>query len=117
MRIKVKNLRLKTIIGMHAWEENVKRDIIINAQIDTDYTDSTITDDIEDTIDYAKIVDSLKNIAKKRFKLVEKMAQEMVNEIMKDKKVKKCQLELDKVGALEDLESFSVSLRAKRKDG
>ncbi len=115
MIIKIKNLRIKTIIGIYDWEQNFEREIIINAKIFTDYNSSLTTDDIEDTIDYDNIVSEIKILTQeKQFKLLEKLAQEIMNLIMKDKKVRKCQLELDKVGAVEGLESFAILIEEEK---
>lgn len=118
MLIKIKNLRLKTILGIYAWEEKIDREIIINAEITTDQLNALKSDDITDTIDYDSIIARIKNlISKKRFKLIEKMAAELMNEIMQDHRIKKCKLEIDKVGVVEGVESFSVTIEQERKNG
>lgn len=115
MLIKIKNFRLKTIIGIHEWEEKVDREIIINAEIDTDFVASLHSDNIADTIDYDNIITKIKNlISKNRFKLIEKLAQEIMNKIMEDNRIKRCKLEVDKVGVVESVESFSVTIEQKR---
>lgn len=111
MLIKIKNLRLKTILGIHAWEENVDREIIINAEIETKHLNSHFSDDINDTIDYDIIVTKIKNlIQSKRFKLIEKMVAEIVDAIMEDKRIFRCKVEVDKVGVIEGVDSFSITL-------
>jgi FolB domain-containing protein len=111
MLIKIKNLRLKTVIGIHPFEEKINRDIIINAIITVDYERSLQSDNIEDTLDYDSITTKIKSlIAANRYKLIEKMACEVVNLIMAEEKVSKCELEIDKVGAVENVDSFSITL-------
>lgn len=118
MIIKIKNLRLKTILGIYEWEENVDREIIINAKIHTNFDRALTSDEISDALDYDDIVTKIKNlIANKRFKLVEKMAQDIMNEIMQDSRISKCKLEIDKVGAVESLESFSIIIEKENKNG
>ncbi len=118
MIIKIKNLRLKTILGIYEWEENVDREIIINAKIHTNFDRALTSNEISDAIDYDDIVTKIKNlIANKRFKLVEKMAQDIMNEIMQDSRISKCKLEIDKVGAVESLESFSITIEQENKNG
>ena len=115
MLIKIKNLRLKTILGIHAWEAEIEREIIINAEIETDEVKSLQTDDIADTVDYDSLVSKIKElIATKRFKLIEKMTQEVVNVILQDKRVKKCRVEVDKVGVVKEVDSFSVTIEQKQ---
>jgi len=116
--IKIKNFRLKTIIGIHEWEEKIDREIIVNAEIATDFTNSLISDNISDALDYELITSKIKNlVATRKFRLVEKMAQEIMNVIMEDKRIAKCKLEIDKVGAVEFLESFSITIEQSRKNG
>ncbi len=111
MLIKIKNLRLKTILGVYDWEEKINREIIINVKIETDNLKSLQSDNIHDTVDYDALVTKIKNlISQKRFKLVEKMAQEVMDKIMEDKRIKKCKLEIDKVAPVDSLESFSVTI-------
>ncbi len=118
MLLKIKNLKLKTIIGIYPWEEKIDREIVINIEIDTDFNQSLKSDDINDTIDYDFISSAVKNlVAEKKFKLVEKMAQEIMDLIMQNPKVKKCKLEIDKVGSIDFIDSFSVTIEQERKNG
>ena len=116
MIIKIKNLRLKTILGVYEWEKDIQREIIINAIIQADINLSAKSDDIADTIDYDKIVTLMKNVvSSKHYNLIEKMVADILDIIMEDKRIKNCQVEIDKIGAVEDLESFSVTDFRERK--
>jgi hypothetical protein len=111
MLLKIKNLKLQTILGVHLWEEKISREIIINVEIESDFIKSLQSDDINDTIDYDLITTQIKNlISSKRFKLVETMAQKIMDQIMQDSRIKRCKIEIDKVGAVEAVESFSVTI-------
>jgi len=116
MIIKIKNLRLKTIIGVYEWEQSIAREIIINIEIETDHRVSMQSDNIEDALDYDIIVAKIKKfIGANHFKLVERMVLKVIDLIMEDKRIKKCQLEIDKVGAIDDIDSFSVTQIRERK--
>ncbi len=115
MIIKIKNLRLQTILGVYEWEKTIDRDIIINAEITSDQLNSLESDNIEDTIDYDILISKIKTlITNNRFKLIESMAQSMINLIMEDKRISKCKLEIDKVGVVEGVDSFSVTIEQLR---
>ena len=115
MIIKIKNLRLKTILGVYDWEQKIEREIIINAAIKTSHLNSLQSDDLSDTIDYDDIIKKIKKlITEKRFKLIEKMTQEVMDTIMQNSRVLECELEIDKVGVVENVDSFSVTLTQKR---
>ena len=64
MIIKIKNLRLKTILGIHPWESEFEREIMINAEIETNFEQAFISDDIEDTLDYDYIFNKITNLVK-----------------------------------------------------
>lgn len=115
MILKIKNLRLKTILGIYDWEKNFDREIIINLIIETDFNAALTSDNIEDAIDYDAISQKIKKfVEQNRFNLIEKMAQKMLDEIMQDQRIKNCTLEIDKVGALDFIDSASITLSAKR---
>jgi len=115
MIIKIKNLKLKTILGVYDFEKTNEREIIINATITTKHLKSTISDNLSDTIDYDEIVQKIKKfLLKNNFNLIEKLAKEILNLIMEDQRVSKCELEIDKTNAVENVDSFSITLIEER---
>jgi dihydroneopterin aldolase len=108
--LKLKNLRLKTIIGVYEWEQNIQRDIIINMTIDSE-DESDSRDELISVIDYEDLTNIIKDIVKNnRFKLVESLINKIIDEVrQKYQNINKLFLEVDKLGAVEDLESFSVA--------
>jgi len=115
MLIKIKNFRLKTILGIYEWEKNFEREIIINATIETNYDKSCLTYDIKDTIDYDEIIAKIKKfLNSKKFQLIEEMTQQVLDLIMEDNRIDKCTVEIDKVRVIEEVESFSVTLTQER---
>lgn len=115
MLIKIKNLKLSTIIGIHEWEKTIDRQIIINAEIETANENSLESDNIADTIDYDILTNKIKDLtSKNKFQLIEKMSGEIMKSIMEDKRIERCRLEIDKVGVIEGVDSFSVTIEQKR---
>lgn len=111
MIIKIKNLKLHTIIGVFEWEKTVDRQIIINAEITTNHTKALVSDDISDAIDYDLIIVKIKTIvANNKFELVEKLAQTVMDAILQDTRITKCKIEIDKVGVVENVDSFSITI-------
>ena len=108
--LKLKNLRLKTIIGVYQWEQDIQRDIIINMTIDNE-NESNSRDELIGVIDYEDLTNLIKDIVKNnRFKLVESLVDKIIDEVKKKyQNINKLFLEVDKLGAVEDLESFSVA--------
>ncbi len=118
MLLKIKNLRLKTAIGVYDWEKNFDREIIINLEIETDFLSALQSDKLEDAIDYNEIAQKVKKfIHENKFNLIEKMAQSLLAEVMSDFRIKKCKLEIDKVGAIDFVDSASITIEQERKNG
>ena len=58
---------------------------------------------------------AIHGIFKRDISAIEKMVDKVIDLIMEDKRIKKCELEIDKVGAVKDVDSFSVTeLREKK---
>lgn len=115
MLIKIKNLRLKTIIGIHDWEQTIDREMVINAKIETNFDKSLTSDNIEDTINYDVIISKIRNLVENnRFKLIEKLTQKILDTIMEDSRISYCQLEVDKVGVFDFVDSFSITIEQRR---
>lgn len=111
MIIKIKNLRLKTIIGIYEFEQKILQDIIINASLHIKDESSLTSDNISDTIDYDNIVEDIKKIvSQNKFNLIEKLTHDVMKSILKNKKIHFCQLEVDKLKARKDTDSFAIYL-------
>lgn len=115
MKIKIKDFKLKTNLGIYDWEKNFEREIIINLEIEINDSKSVISDNIADTVDYELIYNQIKQlISSKKYNLIEKMAQEILDLIMLDSRIHKCKIEIDKMNIFDEVRSCAVSLESKR---
>jgi len=107
--IKLKNLRLKTIVGVYDWEQNIQRELIINLIIELNISKS-MNDNLVNTIDYEELTNIIKDIVKnERFRLIESMVERIIAKIrVKYQDLQSVFLEIDKLGAIAGLESFAV---------
>ncbi len=111
MIIKIKNLRLKTILGIYDFEQNFLREIIVNIEIHSNLDKARFTNSINDTIDYSVIINNIKNLVQnKKFQLIERLAQEILDLIIKDDRIEKCILEVDKTKIFQEVDSASIIL-------
>jgi D-erythro-7,8-dihydroneopterin triphosphate epimerase len=116
MVISIKNLRVSGILGVYEEERRAERDIIVNTQIEYDASDAVRTDALEDAMDYKQIRDRIVNfIEGTRFKLLEKLADGIVQELVGDERVLKVKLEVDKPHAMRLAESVSATIHWERK--
>jgi dihydroneopterin aldolase len=109
MKIIIKNLQVKTIIGVHAWEKKKPRDIFITLEIEFDGTKPAKTDSISDTPNYDEISAMLTDeTTKSRFELIEKLAVHLLYKVMEDPQISYAKIEISKPGAIPDAETVCV---------
>ena len=115
MIIKIKNLRLRTIIGVFDWERENRQDIIINAQIDFDGRGAADSDNIEQTLDYKTLTKKIiTTVESSQFFLIEKLADTILQVIMDHPLVDRANVEVDKPQAIRFSDSISVRCSAER---
>lgn len=113
--IRIKNLLLRTYIGFNPKEINEKQDVIINMTIDVDLSHAIKNDAVEGSYNYKIITKNVIDLVQgQKFKMLETLTQSILDEIMKNKKVRFVKVEVDKPHALRFAESVSVELEASR---
>jgi len=117
MIIKIKNLSLKTHIGVYDWEKEQKRQLLFNVEIKTRSTKAMKSDNIEDAVDYDWAVNVIKDyVANNNCQLLEKMVGDILDLIMENDAIDSCTLEIDKLKVYNFVESFSVTQSKNRKN-
>jgi 7,8-dihydroneopterin aldolase/epimerase/oxygenase len=117
MKIYIRNLRIKTIIGCNEAERKSPRDLILNIELEIEPNDACKTDVLENTLNYAEVVDLVqKLVVGSEFKLLERLAQYLIEELCK----KYLQIEqiiicIDKPNIFAGVESVGVELTHKVK--
>lgn len=110
-KIRITNLRLRTIIGANDWERDIKQNVIINITIDYDAAKSGQTDKLEDTIDYKAITKKvIALVESSNYFLLEKLAEKVLESVLDNRKVGQAHVRIDKPGALRFADSVSVEI-------
>ncbi len=116
MIIRIKNLRLRTIIGINDWERNETQDVVLNVKIIFDGKRVAETGHIEDTVNYKEVKKRIiDQIEKSKFYLLDKLVSHVLQIVMEDEKVIRATVEIDKPHALRFADSVSISCSAERK--
>lgn len=109
MKIKIKNLRVRTIIGIYEWEREHLQEVVVNVEMEFDGKKATQSDAIEDTVNYKALKKRiLAEVEQSNFQLLEKLANHILQIVMEDPKVQKGIVEVDKPHALRFADSVSV---------
>jgi D-erythro-7,8-dihydroneopterin triphosphate epimerase len=115
MKIRIKNLKLRTVVGIYAWERSEPQDVIINIEMEFEGSRAAETDNIEDTVDYKTLKKQIiAEVESSRCNLIEKLAGRILSILMNDPKVQKATVEVDKPHALRFADSVSVELSEER---
>lgn len=109
--IRIKNLRLRTYIGIKEEEINNRQDVIINAVIHCQAQAAVESNIIDDALNYRTICKAIISLVEdQRFALLERMTYEILEIVMTHPDVLKGEVEVDKVGALRYSDSVSMAL-------
>ena len=111
MILRIENIRLRTIVGIYEWEKKSKQDVIINVELEFDGAAAIKSDNIKDSVNYKTINKQIITLVENtNFDLIEKIAGDVLEIVMKYTKVQKATVKVDKPGALRFTDSVSVEL-------
>tara|TARA_R110000796_G_scaffold45666_7_gene110606 strand:+ start:10070 stop:10444 length:375 start_codon:yes stop_codon:yes gene_type:complete len=114
-RIRIKDLRLRTYIGIKDEEIHNQQDILINVTILYPADDAVAVNEITQALNYRTITKALiAHVEGNRFALLERLTQELLDIVMQHQQVHYAEVEVDKPHALRFAESVSITLSAQR---
>jgi D-erythro-7,8-dihydroneopterin triphosphate epimerase len=115
--IRIKNLRLRTYIGIKEEEIKNRQDVIVNAVIHCQAEAAVASNIIGDALNYRTISKAIIALVDdQRFSLLERMTYEILEIVMAHPDVLKAEVEVDKVGALRYSDSVSIALGGLRSE-
>lgn len=114
-RIRVKDLRLRTFIGINDDEIVNKQDVLINLTVLYPALEAVRDNDIEHALNYRTITKAvIQHVEGNRFALLERLTQEILDLVMQNTAVRYAEVEVDKPHALRFAESVSITLAGSR---
>jgi len=113
--IHVRDLLVRTIIGLNPDERLNKQDVLINLELTVDTRQAGATDDVSFTANYRTITKQVIQLVEaSEFYLVEKMAAEIARLCLADLHVKKARVTVEKPTALRFARSVGVTIERTR---
>ncbi|TDQ38891.1 dihydroneopterin triphosphate 2'-epimerase [Thiopseudomonas denitrificans] len=114
-RIRIKDLRLRTYIGINDDEIRNKQDILINVLILYPACRAVDSNLIDDALNYRSITKAvIELVESNRFALLERLTQDVLDCVMGFAQVSYAEVEVDKPHALRFSESVSITLAGQR---
>jgi D-erythro-7,8-dihydroneopterin triphosphate epimerase len=109
--IRVKNLRLRTFIGIKEEEINNKQDVIVNVVIEYSASNAADSDNMDQALNYRTITKKIIQLVENnRFLLLEKLTAEVLAIAAEHQAVRYAEVEIDKPHALRFADSVSLTL-------
>ncbi len=110
--IEIKDLLVRTIIGINPDERVNRQDVLINLKFEVDIRPAGQSDDIEDAVNYRTICKKIIALVEEsRYRLVEKLAEEVSECCLEDQRVQTVWVSIEKPGALRFARSVGVTIK------
>lgn len=101
VEVNVKDLRLRTIIGINDWERDQKQDIVISLSFKYDASDAIKNDNIKNAVDYKTITKKVICLVEgSTYNLLETLANKIYEIVAENNKLKDIVVIVEKPGAL-----------------
>jgi dihydroneopterin aldolase/D-erythro-7,8-dihydroneopterin triphosphate epimerase len=114
-RIHIRDLTLRTYVGIYPGEQEKKQEVTLNITLFADLKKAGRTDDIADTVNYRSIKKQVvEYVESSRFSLIERLAEAVSEIVLKDNRVRKAEVTVDKPGALRFARSVAVTIERGR---
>ena len=111
--IRIDDIPVKTIIGVRDAERKKKQEVLVSIEISYDSSNASASDDINDALDYdllaKKVVVHVKG---SKYFLMEKLAQSILELIMREKNVISAKVTVQKLHALPFTKGLFVEVRS-----
>lgn len=113
--IRIKNLRLRTFIGIKEEEIANRQDIVVNVAIHYPANKARASEDINDALNYRTITKQIIHLVESnRFSLLEKLTQDVLDIACDHPWVSYAEVEIDKLHALRYADSVSMTMSWRR---
>jgi dihydroneopterin aldolase len=105
----IDDLRIQTLIGIYPREKVVPQTIEMSLQIGTSTAGAGTSDNIGDTIDYAKVVERLRaDLANEHFNLLEKLAEHVATLLLREFGAAWVRISIAKLGMMSGVRRVGV---------
>ena len=114
-KVLIKELLLDLKIGYFDFEKEKKQKVKFSLEIDYVDKKPSSDKDIKSIVNYAKIVSLIKKLVKKKhYNFLETLAEDVFDELFKDKRIEKISLQIEKLEIMRDCSSVGIQISKKR---
>ena len=117
-KVLIKELILDLKLGYYDFEKEIPQKVKFSLEIDYEDKKPSNDKDLKSIVNYAKIVKLIKKLVKnKHYNFLETLAEDVFDELFKDKRIDKISLQIEKLEILKDCSSVGIQISKKRSYG
>ena len=114
-KILIKDLTLDLKLGYYNFEKDKPQKVKFTLEIDYRDKNPTNDKDLKSIVNYDKIVKLIKKLVKnKHYNFLETLAEDVFDELFKDKRIDKITLQIEKLEIMKDCSSVGIQISKKR---
>ena len=114
-KILIKDLTLDLKLGYYDFEKEKSQKVKFSLEIDYEDKKPTNDKDIKSIVNYGKVVELITKLVKnKHYNFLETLAEDVFDELFKDKRIAKITLQIEKLEILKECTSVGIQITKKR---
>lgn len=111
----IRELRVDTVIGDYDWERDIRQDVVLDIEVETDIRPAAAGDKLAKTVDYNAVATRVADVVRdSNFHLVEALAEHVAALILDEFDTTKVRLRVAKPGALSNARDVGVVITRTR---
>ena len=114
-KVLIKDLVLDLKLGYYDFEKIKTQKVKFSLEVDYEDKKPSNDKDLKSIVNYAKIVKLIKKLVKnKHYNFLETLAEDVFDELFKDKRIDKISLRIEKLEIMKDCSSVGIQISKKR---
>jgi len=114
-KVLIKDLILKLKLGYYEFEKEKSQKVKFTLEVNYEDKKPSNDKDIKSIVNYAKIVKLVKKLVKnKHYNFLETLAEDVFDELFKDRRIDKITLQIEKLEIMKDCSSVGIQISKKR---
>ena len=114
-KVLIKELILNLKLGYYDFEKDKPQKVKFSLEIDYKDKKPSNDKDLKSIVNYSKVVRLIKKLVKnKHYNFLETLAEDVFDELFKDKRIEKINLKIEKLEIMKDCSSVGIQISKKR---
>ena len=114
-KVLIKELVLDLKLGYYEFEKESAQKVKFNVEVNYEDKKPSNDKDLKSIVNYAKIVKLIKRLIKnKHYNFLETLAEDVFDELFKDRRIDKISLQIEKLEIMKDCSSVGIQISKKR---